>query len=103
MRQFFASLVALSFLCAGVLAQAATVTGTVTDKTTGKPAVGDAVVLLEPMTGMSEVGRATTDARGRYSLDLPGSSPYLVRVTHQGADYFIPAPPGGGPGDLSVY
>ncbi len=103
LRQFFASLVALSFLCAGVLAQAATVTGTVTDKTTGKPAVGDAVVLLEPMTGMSEVGRATTDARGRYSLDLPGSSPYLVRVTHQGADYFIPAPPGGGPGDLSVY
>ncbi len=61
-----------AFLAA--LAQAATVTGTVTDKTTGKPAAGDTVLLLEPMTGMSEVGHATTDAQGRYTLDLPGSS-----------------------------
>ena len=93
----------LSFLLAGALAQAATVTGTVTDKTTGKPAAGDQVVLVEPMTGMSEVGRATTDAQGRYSLNLPGSSSYLVRVTHQGADYFVSAPQGGGSGDLAVY
>ena len=92
------------FLLAGVLAQAAPVTGTVTDKTTGKPAAGDAVVLVEPMSGMSEVARTTTNAQGRYTLNLPGSSPYLIRVTHQGADYFIPAPQGGGPGgDISVY
>jgi len=52
---------------------------------------------------MSEVGRASTDAQGRYSLNLPGSSPYLVRVTHQGAEYFIAAPQGGGTGDISVY
>ncbi len=88
---------------AAALAQAATVTGTVTDKTTGKPAAGDPVVLVEPMTGMSEVGHATTDAAGHYSLNLPGAVPYLVRVTHQGADYFIPAPQGGGTGDISVY
>ncbi len=94
---------AWSFLFAGALAQAATVTGTVTDKTTGKPASGDPVVLVEPMSGMSEVGHATTDASGHYSLNLPGSVPYLVRVTHQGADYFIPAPQGGGTGDISVY
>jgi len=85
------------------MAQAATVTGTVTDKTTNKPAVGDAVTLLEPMSGMSEVGHATTNAQGRYSLNLPGSNPYLVRVTHQGAEYFIAAPQGGGTGDISVY
>ena len=84
-------------------AQAASVNGTVTDRTTDKPAAGDPVVLLEPMSGMSEVGHATTDAQGRYSLSLPGSSPYLVRATHQGAEYFIPAPQGGGPGDISVY
>jgi hypothetical protein len=94
---------ALSLLFAGAMAQAATVTGTVTDKTTNKPAVGDAVTLLEPMLGMSEVGSATTNAQGRYSLNLPGSSPYLVRVTHQGAEYFIGAPQGGGNGDISVY
>ena len=62
---------------AGALAQAASVTGTVTDKTTNRPAAGDAVVLVEPMSGMSEVGRTTTNAQGRYSLNLPGSNPYL--------------------------
>ncbi len=99
----FAASFALSFLFAGAQAQAATVSGTVTDKTTGKPAAGDAVVLVEPMSGMSEVGHTTTDARGHYSLNLPSSVPYLVRATHQGADYFIPAPQGGGTGDIPVY
>jgi hypothetical protein len=94
---------ALSILFVSALAQAASVTGTVTDKTTGKPAAGDPIVLVEPMTGMSEVGRTTTDARGHYTLNLPGASPYLIRVTHQGAEYFIPAPEGGGGGDISVY
>ena len=91
------------FVFAGAMAQAATVSGTVTDKTTSKPAAGDAVTLLEPMSGMSEVGHATTNAQGHYSLDLPGSNPYLIRVTHQGAEYFIAAPQGGGNGDISVY
>jgi hypothetical protein len=94
---------AIFLFFAGAFAQAANVTGTVTDMTTGKPAAGDAVVLLEPMSGMSEVGRAKTDAQGHYSLNLPGSMPYLIRVTHQGADYFIPAPQGGGTGDIPVY
>jgi len=97
---FFASLL---FPMTGALVQAATVTGTVTDKTTNKPAAGDAVTLLEPMSGMSEVGHATTSAQGRYTLDLPGQVPYLIRVTHQGAEYFIAAPQGGGTGDISVY
>ena len=96
-------LIAFGALLAGSLSHAATITGTVTDKTTGKPDSGDPVVLLAPMTGMTEAGHATTNAQGRYSLDLPGNSPYLVRVTHQGADYFIPAPPGSDPGDISVY
>jgi hypothetical protein len=101
--RFGARIIALSFLSAGVLAQAATVAGTVTDKTTSKPAAGDAVTLLEPMSGMSEVGHATTDSQGRYSLNLPGAMPYLIRVVHQGAEYFIAAPQGGGNGDISVY
>jgi hypothetical protein len=71
--------------------------------TTNKPAAGDLVTLLEPMSGMSEVGHATTNAQGKYTLNLPGQVPYLVRVTHQGAEYFIAAPQGGGTGDISVY
>jgi hypothetical protein len=94
---------ALSFLFAGALAQAATVTGTVTNKTTGKPAAGDTIVLVEPMSGMSEVGHTTTDAQGHYTLNLPGSNPHLIRVTHQGAEYFADVPKDGGTDDVSVY
>jgi hypothetical protein len=94
---------ALSFVFAGAVAQAATVSGTVTDKTNGKPAAGDTVVLVDVQAGMAEVAHATTDARGKYTLTLPGNSPYLIRVTHQGAGYFIAAPQGGAPGDIPVY
>ncbi len=101
--RIISSTFALCLFLSSALAHAATVTGTVTDKTTGKPVAGDAVVLLEPMSGMSEIGRATTDAQGHYTLNLPGAMPYLIRVTHQGADYFISAPQGGGTGDIPVY
>jgi hypothetical protein len=94
---------ALGLLAAGVLAHAATVTGTVTDKTTGKPAAGDVVVLVDVQAGMKEAGHATTDTNGRYQLNAPGSGPYLVRVTHQGAGYFIAAPQDSGPGNITVY
>ncbi len=90
-----------------MLAHAATVSGTVTDKTTNKPAAGDAVVLLDVQAGMSEAAHATTDAQGHYTISAPGEGPYLVRVTHQGAGYFIAAPPGAasspGAGDIAVY
>jgi hypothetical protein len=94
---------ALGALFTVSLAQAATVSGTVTNKTTGKPAAGDPVVLVDVQAGMGEVAHATTDAKGHYSLTEPGNSPYLIRVTHQGAGYFIAAPQGAGPGDLTVY
>jgi hypothetical protein len=99
-RFFFA----LILLMAGTLAQAAQVSGTVTNKTTGKPAAGDKVVMLDVQAGMSEAAHATTDAKGHYTISAPGDGPYLVRVTHQGAGYFIAAPPGGGgSGDIAVY
>lgn len=93
----------LSLLLSGAMALAATVTGTVTNKTVNKPAAGDAVVLVDVQAGMGEVAHATTDAKGHYSLTLPGNSSYLVRVTHQGSTYFIAAPAAGAPGDLTVY
>ena len=94
---------AFSLLLTGALAHASTVSGTVTNKTTGKPAVGDQVVLVDVQAGMGEVAHATTDAKGHYSLVEPGSNPYLVRVTHQGAGYFIAAPQGATPADITVY
>src|SRR6266568_1384651 len=93
----------LSMFFAGALAQAASVTGTVTDTTTGKPASGDSVVLVEPQAGMAEVAHATTDARGHYSLNRPSNNPALVKVTHQGAEFFAEAPPSGEAREITVY
>lgn len=100
--RIFASLFTVFLLC-GAFAQAASVSGTITNKTTGKPASGDPVVLVDVQAGMAEIAHATTDSKGRYTLNEPGSGPYLIRVTHQGAGYFIAAPQGAGPGDISVY
>jgi hypothetical protein len=94
--------VAVSLLLMSAFAQAQ-VTGTVTNKTTGKPAAGDAVVLVDTQAGMGEVAKATTDSGGHYKLNKPGQSSYLVRVTHQGATYFIGAPEGNEPGNISVF
>ncbi len=82
---------------------AATFTGVVTNKTNNKPSPGDTVTLVDVQAGMADVGSATTDASGHYSITGPGMGPYLIRVSHQGAGYFIAAPQGGSSGDVSVY
>ena len=92
-----------SLLFAGALAQAAQLTGTVTNKTTGKPASGDPVVLVEPMTGMTEVAHTTVDGSGHYTLTRPSNAPALVKVTHQGAEFFADAPQSGTVPDIAVY
>ena len=43
---------------------AANITGTVTNKTTGKPSAGDDVTLIRLAQGMQESTHAKTDARG---------------------------------------
>ncbi len=91
-----------SFLTAAV-AHAATISGTVTDKTPSRPASGDTVELIDVQAGMSVAAKATTNSSGRFSLNKPGSGPYLVRVTHQGSPYFVAAPDGAGPADIPVY
>jgi hypothetical protein len=103
LKQIVFRTISISLLLTGALAHATTVAGKVTNKTTGKPAAGDPVVLVDVQAGMGEVAHSTTDANGRYSLTEPGNSPYLVRVTHQGAGYFIAAPQGATPADITVY
>jgi Carboxypeptidase regulatory-like domain len=105
MRSFKSALflVALFSLLSSAFAQAATISGTVTNKTTGKPSAGDKVELVDVQAGMSVAANAKTNASGHFSLDKPGSGPYLVRVIHQGSPYFIAAPDGAGPADVSVY
>ena len=77
-------------------ALADSITGIVTNKTTNKPAAGDDVVLIRLQQGMQEASRTKTDAKGRFALDGPAgdNGMHLVRVTHDKANYFRPAPPG---------
>jgi hypothetical protein len=73
---------------------AESITGTVINKTSNKPAAGDDVVLIRLAQGMQESTRTKTDAKGRFTLDVPDAGVHLVRVTHDKANYFRPAPPG---------
>ncbi len=82
---------------------AAPITGVVTNKTTNKPAAGDTVVLIRLAQGMQESTRTTTDARGHYTLQVPDDGLHLVRVTHDKANYFQPAPAGTQSINLDVY
>ena len=102
--RIFPYIAVLSLLLFAALAQAASVAGIVTNKTTGKPSAGDTVTLIDVQAGMADAATATTDAKGHYSLESTGGGgAFLVKVTHQGGTYFIAAPQGGGPGDISVY
>ncbi len=82
---------------------AAPITGVVTNQTTHKPAAGDTVTLIRLAQGMQEATHTTTDARGHYTLDVPDDGLHLVRVTHDGANYFQPAPAGTTSVDVDVY
>jgi hypothetical protein len=77
-------------------ALADSITGVVTNKTTNKPSGGDDVVLIRLAQGMQEAARTKTDAKGRFTLQIPNADNgmHLVRVTHDKANYFRPAPQG---------
>jgi hypothetical protein len=98
-------IVAILLLCAvSGLAEAETLSGTVKNGTTNKPAAGDEVVLIKLAEGMEEVARTKADAQGKFSFDLkdPGG-PHLVRVIHQGVTYNEMATPGTTSLDIEVY
>jgi hypothetical protein len=87
--------------CSFALAES--ITGVVTNKTTNKPAAGDDVVLIRLQQGMQEASRTKTDSHGRFTLDVPDQGIHLVRVTHDKANYFRPAPPGTQSVEIDVY
>ncbi|MGH9587646.1 MAG: hypothetical protein ACRD3F_11885 [Acidobacteriaceae bacterium] len=94
---------ALALMVVATAAQAAIVTGDVTNKTTNKPDAGDAVVLISFSQGMQETARTKTDARGHFSLDVPDNNMHLIRVDHEKAAYFEPLKPGTTHVDMTVY
>jgi len=76
------------------IAGAETLTGTVKNGTTGKPAAGDDVVLIKLGNGMEEAARTKADSKGNFSFNLDDQGPHLIRAIHQGVTYHRMAPPG---------
>jgi hypothetical protein len=91
-RKRFATVIALCAVFAAA-ASAAPITGTVTNGTTKTPAAGDTVTLIALDQSMREIAHTTTDAQGHFSIDAPDPGMHLLRIDHQGAGYFQPAPP----------
>jgi hypothetical protein len=101
-RAFTGALFAATLLAS--FASAQTLTGTVKNATTGKPAAGDEIVLLKLGQGMEEGGRTKADANGKFSFKLDDAqSPHLIRAIHQDVTYHRMAPPGTTSVELEVY
>jgi hypothetical protein len=79
-----------------VAAQAGTVHGTVKNGTTGKPAAGVTVMLIQLQGGMQPVGNTQSNAQGEFSFDNPnlGAQPMLIRAVYHGINFHQPVTPG---------
>jgi hypothetical protein len=98
------ALIAAIFSLTLASAAAETLTGTVTNGTTNKPAAGDEVLLIEFTSGMNVAAKTKADSNGKFSFQLTGApGPHLIRVIHQGVTYHQMAPPGVNTADVNVY
>jgi len=88
-------------------AAAQTLSGTVTNGTTNKPATGDEVILINLANGMDVAANTKADSAGKFSFKLNESNgaggPHLIRAVHQGVSYHQIAPPGASSVDVKVY
>jgi hypothetical protein len=94
MRPLFAAPLLLLALASAALA--GTVSGTIENGTTGKPAAGVEVILIKLQGGMQPVETTKTDAQGRYTISDPnlGAGPMLLRAVYRGVNYHEPVTPG---------
>jgi hypothetical protein len=101
-RTLFAIYLA-SFLTA--TAHAGTLSGTVVNRTTGKPAPDVDLTLLSPTQGMRILGSAKSDAEGRFVVtnDAIGMAPTLIRATYHDVSFNTFAPPGRPVVEVEIY
>ena len=87
------------------MAFGATVQGTVKNNTTGKPAAGVEVVLIQLQGGMQPVATSKSDADGHFTFDHPsvGAQPMLVRAVYKGVNFHQPLPPGRSDIEVAVF
>ena len=88
-------------------AHAAPVTGTVRNGTSGKPAAGVDVVLIQLQGEMQAVASTKTNAQGQYTIDNPSAGrdgmPMLIRAIYRGVNFHQPLPPGQTTADVTIY
>jgi hypothetical protein len=86
-------------------AAAQTLSGTVTNGTSNKPAAGDEVILINLANGMDVAANTKADSAGKFSFTLKDGAggPHLIRAVHQGVTYHQIAPPGTSNVDVKVY
>ncbi|GAC1626473.1 MAG: hypothetical protein NVS9B13_22790 [Candidatus Acidiferrum sp.] len=84
-------------LTLATFAQGGSVHGTVLNKTTGKPAAGVEVILIQLQGGMQPVANSKSDAKGNFTFEHPaiGAQPMLVRAVYHGVNFHAPLRPGG--------
>lgn len=98
------ALLPIIFALALATVSAQTLTGTVTNGTTNKPAAGDEVLLIDFSAGMNVAATTKADSAGKFSFQLTGApAPHLIRAIHQGVTYHQMAPPGVTTTDVNVY
>ena len=87
--------IVLAFLAAAAV-HAGTLSGTVINRTTGKPAPNVDLTLLSPTQGMLDLGSAKSDAQGRFTVtkDAIGGAPILIRATFHDVSFNTFSPPG---------
>lgn len=92
-------------LFAAVAAHAGTLSGTVINRTTGKPTPNVDLTLLSPTQGMRDLGSAKSDAQGRFTVtnDAIGTAPILVRATFHDVSFNTFAPPGRPEVEVEIY
>ena len=98
-----ALILAILSLALASAAAAQTLTGTVTNGTTNKPAAGDEVLLINLANGMDVGGTTKADSAGKFSFKVTVPGPHLIRAVHQGVTYHAMAPPGTNTADVKVY
>lgn len=64
------------------------VDGSITNATSGKPAGGVAIALVQPSAqGMKTLAKSTSDASGKFSFDQSPQGPGLLQATYDGVTY----------------
>jgi hypothetical protein len=85
--------------------EAGTVHGTVNNGTTGKPATGVEVILIQLQGGMQPIANTKSDAKGEFTFDNPGlgAQPMLVRAVYRGVNFHQPVPPGSSNVQVNIF